>query len=174
MKLSIVIICWNDLKVISDCLRSIYEETKAIDFEVIVSDNGSSDGSLDFIRKHGDCVLLDIGCRKDMYCADMTRTYFAGYVPERMLEIYEAVRRAGDLARGLVRPGVPLKDIDDAARGLIERAGYGPNFTHRLGHFIGLGVHEAGAVPPEMGIGTVAAAVPLLMATTTTVPSVAL
>jgi GT2 family glycosyltransferase len=52
MKLSVVIICWNDLKVISDCLQSIYEETKAIDFEVIVSDNGSSDGSLDFIRKH--------------------------------------------------------------------------------------------------------------------------
>jgi GT2 family glycosyltransferase len=52
MKLSIVIICWNDLKVISNCLRSIYEETKAIDFEVIVSDNGSNDGSIDYIRRH--------------------------------------------------------------------------------------------------------------------------
>ena len=52
MKLSIVIICWNDLKVIQDCLRSIYEETRNLDFEVIVSDNGSTDGSVDYIRQH--------------------------------------------------------------------------------------------------------------------------
>lgn len=52
MTLSIVIICWNDLKVIGDCLRSIFEQTRGIDFEVIVSDNGSSDGSIDYIRKN--------------------------------------------------------------------------------------------------------------------------
>ena len=46
MKLSIVIICWNDLKVILDCLTSIYAETKTIEYEIIVSDNGSTDGSL--------------------------------------------------------------------------------------------------------------------------------
>jgi GT2 family glycosyltransferase len=51
VKLSIVILCWNDLKVIDDCLRSIYEETHDVDFEVIVSDNGSSDGSQEFIRR---------------------------------------------------------------------------------------------------------------------------
>ena len=51
MKLSIVVICWNDRKVILDCLRSIFAETKGLEFEVIVSDNGSSDGSLDCIRK---------------------------------------------------------------------------------------------------------------------------
>lgn len=49
MKLSIVILCWNDLRVIPDCLRSIYEGTHSIDFEVIVSDNGSTDGSIEFI-----------------------------------------------------------------------------------------------------------------------------
>lgn len=52
MKLSIVIICWNDLKVIKECLRSIYDTTKSIDFEVIVSDNGSKDESLAYIREH--------------------------------------------------------------------------------------------------------------------------
>jgi GT2 family glycosyltransferase len=51
MKLSIVIICWNDLRVIGDCLRSIYQGTHATDFEVIVSDNGSTDGSVEFIRQ---------------------------------------------------------------------------------------------------------------------------
>jgi N-acetylglucosaminyl-diphospho-decaprenol L-rhamnosyltransferase len=51
MKLSIVIICWNDLKVIANCLKSIFDETNHFDFEVIVSDNGSTDGSVDFIRE---------------------------------------------------------------------------------------------------------------------------
>lgn len=51
MKLSIVILCWNDHKVLSDCLRSIYSGTHSTEFEVIVSDNGSTDGSSEFIRK---------------------------------------------------------------------------------------------------------------------------
>lgn len=50
MKLSIVIICWNDWKVIEDCLRSIFEGMNKITFEVIVSDNGSTDGSVENIR----------------------------------------------------------------------------------------------------------------------------
>jgi GT2 family glycosyltransferase len=56
--LSIVILCWNDLKVIDDCLRSIYAETHGLEFEVIVSDNGSSDGSIAFIREHYPHVLI--------------------------------------------------------------------------------------------------------------------
>jgi GT2 family glycosyltransferase len=51
VKLSIIILCWNDLKVIPECLKSIFDETSAIDFEVIVSDNGSTDGSVEFIRE---------------------------------------------------------------------------------------------------------------------------
>lgn len=51
VKLSIVIICWNDLRVIGDCLRSIFEGTHSVSFEVIVSDNGSTDGSIEFIRR---------------------------------------------------------------------------------------------------------------------------
>ena len=52
MKLSIVILCWNDLGVIADCLKSIFAGTHATEFEVIVSDNGSTDGSIEFIRKN--------------------------------------------------------------------------------------------------------------------------
>ncbi len=52
MKLSIIIVCWNDLKVIKECLKSLYAETSAIDFEVIVSDNDSTDGSPAYIRQH--------------------------------------------------------------------------------------------------------------------------
>jgi GT2 family glycosyltransferase len=50
MKLSIVILCWNDLKVIGDCLQSIYAGTRSTEFEVIVSDNGSTDGSVEYVR----------------------------------------------------------------------------------------------------------------------------
>jgi GT2 family glycosyltransferase len=52
MKLSIVIICWNDLKVLPACLKSIYEQTRSTEFEVLISDNGSTDGSLDYVRQN--------------------------------------------------------------------------------------------------------------------------
>lgn len=52
MKLSIVILCWNDLRVISDCLRSIIARTHSINYEIIVSDNGSTDGSIQFIQQN--------------------------------------------------------------------------------------------------------------------------
>jgi GT2 family glycosyltransferase len=52
MKLSIVVICWNDLKVISDCLASIVKGTHSTEYEIIVSDNGSTDGSVEFIRQN--------------------------------------------------------------------------------------------------------------------------
>ena len=58
MKLSIIILCWNDLKVIADCLRSIYTTTRSEAFEVIVSDNGSTDGSIEFIRQNYPQVQL--------------------------------------------------------------------------------------------------------------------
>lgn len=58
MKLSIIILCWNDLKVIGDCLRSIYATTHSTEFEVIVPDNGSTDGSIEFIRKNYPQVRL--------------------------------------------------------------------------------------------------------------------
>ena len=49
MKLSIVILCWSDLKVITNCLRSIYSGTRSTEFEIIVSDNGSTDESIKFL-----------------------------------------------------------------------------------------------------------------------------
>jgi hypothetical protein len=58
MKLSIVILCWNDIKVIGPCLRSIYASTRSADFEVIVSDNGSTDGSIEYIRREFPQVRL--------------------------------------------------------------------------------------------------------------------
>jgi Xaa-Pro dipeptidase len=96
--------------------------------------------------KEGDCVLLDIGCKKGNYCADMTRTFFYRSVPEKHREVYEIVRRANVAAEVIIKPGVKFYEIDHAARSVIEKAGYGKNFTHRLGHSIGIEVHESSDV----------------------------
>ena len=100
----------------------------------------------DTVVKPGDCVLFDVGCIKDGYCSDMTRTFYFKEVSEHCKEIYHIVRRANEAAEALIRPGVRLCDIDAAARDLITKEGYGPQFNHRLGHFIGLKEHEYGDV----------------------------
>lgn len=94
----------------------------------------------------GEVVLFDIGGRYRNYCSDMTRTFFFGEVDEETRRIYDVVRRANEAAEELVRPGVRFCDIDRCARTIIEDAGYGPFFTHRLGHSIGLEDHEPGDV----------------------------
>lgn len=94
----------------------------------------------------GQMVLFDVGCLWQGYCSDMTRTFFTAQPTDHQLEVYETVRRANEAAAALVAPGVEFAEIDRAARGLIEEAGYGPYFTHRLGHQIGMEVHEPGDV----------------------------
>jgi len=96
--------------------------------------------------KPGDTVLFDIGCRVNGYWSDMTRTYFYRSVSERAMEMYEIVRLANDVGEATIQPGVPLERIDEAARTVIDRAGYGKHFTHRLGHQIGIEVHECADV----------------------------
>lgn len=98
------------------------------------------------VLKEGDVVLFDVGCRQDEYCADMTRTFFFGEPDEEQRRVYEIVRQANEAGRAAVHPGARFCDIDGAARKVIEDAGYGPYFTHRLGHQIGLDVHEPGDV----------------------------
>ena len=100
----------------------------------------------DTVLQEGDCIVLDIGGRKDGYCSDMTRTYFCKRVSDKHAAIHDLVRRANEAAEALVRPGVPLCQLDKAARDMIAQAGYGEYFTHRLGHFIGRTEHEQGDV----------------------------
>ncbi len=94
----------------------------------------------------GECVLIDMGCRKHHYCSDMTRTFIAGRPDPDFIKIHDLVRLANEKAESIIRPGVVLKDIDAAARDLITEAGYGKEFNHRLGHFIGQTDHEMGDV----------------------------
>ena len=90
--------------------------------------------------KAGEAVVVDMGCVVDGYCADMTRTFFVGENTEQ--EIYDTVLRANLAGIAAVKPGIPFQEIDLAARKIIEDAGYGEYFIHRLGHGIGMEVHE--------------------------------
>ena len=97
--------------------------------------------------KVGDVVLFDVGCIVDEYCSDMTRTFFFKEGPDKTAEnIYNLVRQANENAERFCKPGVPIATIDKTARDIIGDGGYGKDFTHRLGHFIGLETHEFGDV----------------------------
>lgn len=100
----------------------------------------------DTVVQEGDCVLVDTGCVLDGYCSDMTRTYYYRTMSERNRALHDLVREANELAEAAVRPGIPLRELDRIAREHIAAAGYGENFTHRLGHFIGTECHESGDV----------------------------
>lgn len=94
----------------------------------------------------GDSIVIDIGAIYQGYASDMTRTVFYGEADSKACEVYALVQQANQAAIDFIRPGIPFSQIDYAARKIIEDAGYGEYFTHRLGHFIGMDCHEAGDV----------------------------
>ncbi len=97
----------------------------------------------------GDFVTLDFGCVLDGYCSDMTRTVALGSITDSQKEIYEVVKEAQLTALSGIKAGVLLKDIDRLAREVIEKAGYGRNFGHALGHSVGIEIHESPCFSPK-------------------------
>ena len=94
------------------------------------------------VIEHGDAVVLDIGGVRAGYCSDTTRTAFVGEPPADFAAMYEVLRLAQAAACAAVAPGVPARDVDRAARRIIDEAGYGDAFFHRTGHGIGVETHE--------------------------------
>ncbi|MFX3673232.1 MAG: M24 family metallopeptidase [Paenisporosarcina sp.] len=90
----------------------------------------------------GDLVLFDLGVVYKGYCSDITRTVAFGEPSEKQKEVYETVRKAEQAAVDAVKPGVKAMELDKIARDIITEAGYGEFFTHRLGHGLGISVHE--------------------------------
>jgi Xaa-Pro aminopeptidase len=105
--------------------------------------------------REGDFVLVDLWakCNKPLSVySDLTWTAFAGKeVPQRYRDIFNIVARARDAAiakvRGAFAAGKPLQgwEVDQAAREVIDQAGYGQYFCHRTGHSIGQETHGNGA-----------------------------
>ncbi len=87
-------------------------------------------------------LLIDFGATYQDYPADITRTFCYGEPTAQMRAMYDAVYGANRAAREFARPGVTCAELDRVARAVIEAAGLGEFFIHRLGHGLGLSVHE--------------------------------
>lgn len=91
-------------------------------------------------------VLLDIGCYYQGYASDMTRVAYLGEPGEKFRRVHALVEQAVRAAHQAARPGSSSEEVDRAARRVITEGGFGPAFVHRVGHGIGLSVHE----PPSV------------------------
>jgi Xaa-Pro dipeptidase len=90
----------------------------------------------------GELLLFDWGANSGGYFSDLTRTFAVGEVSDELMTIHRTVQEANAAAHAIAAPGVPCGDVDKAARDVIEAAGYGQYFTHRVGHGLGMEGHE--------------------------------
>ncbi len=91
----------------------------------------------------GGFVVCDFGVILSGYCSDQTRTVWVGAVPVDARQAYDAVREAQQAAIEAVHPGIPVGEVDAAARKVLQKAGLGRYFTHSTGHGVGLEIHES-------------------------------
>jgi Xaa-Pro aminopeptidase len=94
-------------------------------------------------------VMFDFGGVVDGYCSDFGRTIYCGDPPEDYRDAYETMLEAQEAGRAAARTGAIARDVNAACRGPIEEAGLGEHFRHRMGHGIGMDVHERPFLSPE-------------------------
>ncbi|MGO9820150.1 MAG: M24 family metallopeptidase [Solirubrobacteraceae bacterium] len=91
----------------------------------------------------GEMVVIDWGAEVDGYCSDCTRTVATGEPTDEAREVYELVLAAELAGIDAVQAGAGGREVDAAARTVIEAAGHGDHFGHGLGHGVGAEIHEA-------------------------------
>jgi Xaa-Pro aminopeptidase len=109
-----------------------------MDSDSLDSGTATSRGPL----RDGTPVLFDFGGVVDGYCSDFGRTVVAGEPPEGFVAAYDVMLAAFEAGRAACRPGALAREVNAACRAPIEDAGLGEHFRHRMGHGIGLDVHE--------------------------------
>jgi len=118
----------------------------------------------DTVIEKGMFITMDFGALYHGYCSDMTRTVCVGQPTTEMQAVYDTVLKAQLAGLASARAGIPGCDIDQAARAVIEQAGYGAYFGHALGHSLGLEVHESPNFSPSdrtvMPVGAVVSCEP--------------
>lgn len=138
------------LELDSFLLRNGAEE---LSFESIVV--GGANSSLphgrptDYRLQKGDFLTMDFGAVVEGYHSDMTRTVAVGAADEQQREVYRVVLEAQQAAIQSIASGVTCKQADQAAREVIEQAGYGDFFGHGTGHGVGLEIHEVPNLSPR-------------------------
>ena len=100
----------------------------------------------DKVVNNGEFLTLDFGCVYEGYCSDMTRTIVIGKPSEKMIEIYNVVLEAQEIALKAYKPNIPVISVDKIARDYITEKGYGECFRHGLGHGVGREIHESPSV----------------------------
>jgi len=106
-------------------------------------------------------LTLDFGVILKGYCSDMTRTVYLGKPKADERNAYEAVLEAQEAGVAAVASGVSCGEVDEAARGVLRRAGLAEAFTHSTGHGVGLEIHEA----PRLGAGQTTRLLPGMVVT---------
>jgi len=99
-------------------------------------------GPADRKLQKGDTVLIDAGCRVRGYSSDITRTVSFGDPSDELRKVYGIVDKAQMAGINALKAGAIPEEVDRTARKVIEDAGYGQYFTHRLGHGLGMDGHE--------------------------------
>jgi Xaa-Pro dipeptidase len=97
------------------------------------------------VVQEGSILLIDGGCKVEGYTSDISRTFVLGKPTQKMKDVFEIELRAQTAALAAAKPGVPCEAVDAAARDVIVKAGYGPDyrfFSHRVGHGMGMDGHE--------------------------------
>jgi Xaa-Pro aminopeptidase len=126
---------------------------QALGFDIIIASGKRSalphGRASDKKIEKGDFILIDFGSDCKGYHSDQTRTIVCGKPTSEQQKIYQIVKDAHDKAIEKVRPGIPICEVDSAARDHIRSQGYGDYFGHGTGHGIGLAVHEDPVVNGE-------------------------
>ncbi|SFC74564.1 Xaa-Pro peptidase family protein [Bacillus sp. UNCCL81] len=96
--------------------------------------------------KKGDTALFDLGVKYKGYCSDITRTIMYGNPGSELVKIYNTVLQANLAGVEASQPGTRIGDVDLSGRRVIQAAGYGDFFPHRIGHGLGIEIHEAPSI----------------------------
>lgn len=125
-------------------MKKIGINKMSFDTMVLTGNNAANPHGISGTNKieNDNLLLFDLGVEKDGYMSDMTRTVAVGKPDQFKKDIYELCLEAQLTAQDFIKPGVTAAEVDAAARNVIEKAGYGEYFNHRLGHGIGMDVHE--------------------------------
>lgn len=132
-------------------MRSNGSETLPFDIIVGSGPNGALPHATPTDRKirAGEPIVIDMGARFNGYASDITRTLYLGKPDEMFLKIYRTVLKAQLTAISNIKPGMRTSELDNIAREVISKAGYGDNYKHGLGHGVGLNVHETPFIGPK-------------------------
>ena len=115
-------------------------------FDTVVASGPNSSlphaGITDRVLAEGDLVVIDFGAKKSGYCADTSRTLVLGEQNNHQKHLLDAVKEASAAALAVLKPGIRASDVDHVAREIVADEGFADNFSHGLGHGVGLEVHE--------------------------------